>query len=309
MKLIIVVFMLEIYFINSLTANETMDLIKKYYSEGKIFNLTKLLFIFEENNYTHLATYHKKMMDLYDKQSEIYLICGMRTYIIAINNTTENNNTFRNNMRDNLRKWGIYVNNSVFTVVFTDTNEGILYTGNIAKSLYIPDKDAIKIKLSFLNYTGNQEYYAAYEDLIDNILEACKSTIVLPPTTPKTNRNNSDDSDPWIIRHPESSHTGEILGGILGGVAALCAAIGAIICCWKCKCLENYKPDNNDANYDYNYNERSRYYDNHSTGGGNASVNVSVGGNSNNGHSVGGNKSVGGSGGGGHSIDANSGGA
>ena len=130
MKLIIVICILEIYFINSLTADETMDLIKKYYSEGKIFNLTKYLFIFEENNYTQLATYDKKMMDLYEKQSQIFFLCGMRTYIIAINNTTENNRTFRNNMRDNLKNWGVYVNNSVFTIVFTDTNEGILYTGN-----------------------------------------------------------------------------------------------------------------------------------------------------------------------------------
>jgi uncharacterized membrane protein YgcG len=275
-----------------------MDLIKKYYSEGKIFNLNKYLFIFEENNYTQLATYDKKMMDLYEKQSQIFLLCGMRTYIIAINNTTENNRTFRNNMRDNLKNWGVYVNNSVFTVVFTDTNEGTLYTGNIAKSLYIPDKDALKIKLSFLNYTGNQEYYAAYENLIDNILGACKSNT-------KTSGNNSDNSNPQIIRYPQPSpsHTGEILGGIFGGVAALCAVIGAIICCWKCKCLKNNKSDNNDADYDYNYKDRSHCYDNHSTGGGN--VSISVGGNSNNGPSVGGNNSVGG----GPSIDANSGGA
>ena len=310
MKLSFVFFMLEIHFINSLTANETMELIKKYYSEGKIYNLTKFFFIFEENNYTQLATYDKKMIYLYDKQSSIYLICGMSTYIIAINNSTENNITFRSNMRDNLKKWGVYVNNSVFSVVFTDTNEGILYTGNIAKSLCIPDEDAIKIKRSFLNYTGNQEYYAAYEDLIDNLFEACTKDFILPTNLPTTRRNKSDNSDPLIIRPPKTSHTGEIVGSILGGVAALFVVIGVIICCWKCKCLEKYKTNNNDDNY--YYDNRNMYYYNHSTGGGN--VSVSVGGNSNNGHSVGGNNSVGGKnsvGGGscGHSIDANSGGA
>lgn len=309
MKLIIVIFMLEIYFINSLTADETMDLIKKYYSEGKIYNRTKYFFIFEENNYTQLATYDKKMIDLYEKQSEIFLLCSMRTYIIAINNTTENNRTFRNNMRDNLKNWGVYVNSSVFTVVFTDTNEGILYTGNIAKSLYIPDEDAIIIKQSFLNYTGNQEYYAAYEDLIDNIYEACISKKDFSTTRPTTSQNNSDDSPPPIRRRSKNSHKGQIVGGILGGVAGLFAIIGGIICCCKCKCPKN----NNSNNYDdnYYYNDRDRYYDNHSTGGGN--FNVSVGGNSNNDHSVGGNNSVGGNSGGGgaggHSIDANSGGA
>ena len=309
MKLIIVICILEIYFINSLTADETMDLIKKYYSEGKIFNLNKYLFIFEENNYTQLATYDKKMMDLYEKQSQIFLLCGMRTYIIAINNTTENNRTFRNNMRDNLKNWGVYVNNSVFTVVFTDTNEGILYTGNIAKSLYIPDKDAIIIKQSFLNYTGDQEYYAAYEDLIDNILEACVSEIDFPTSWPTTGQNNSDDSPPPIKRPSKNSHTDQIVGGIVGGVDGLFALSGGIICCYKCKCPKN--DNSNNYNDNYYYNDRDRYSDHRSTGGGN--LNVSVGGNSYNDHSVGGNNSVGGNSGGGgaggHSIDANSGGA
>jgi uncharacterized membrane protein YgcG len=295
--------MLEIYFINSLTANETMELIKKYYSEGKIYNLNQYHFIFEENNYTQLATYDQKMSELYEKQEEILYICGIETYIIAINNTTENNVTFRGNMRDNLKKWGVYVNNSVFTVVFTDTNEGILYTGNIVKSLYIPNDEAKRIKLSFLNYTGNQEYYAAYKDLIDNIFEVCINVInktLFPTNWPK---NNDTNNPPSSTRHPDNSHKAETIGGIIGGVAALFAIIGGIICCCKCKCPKNNNNDN--------------YYDHYSAHGGNVSVGGnSVGGNSFGGNSVGGNSfggnSVGGNsfgGGGGGSIDANSGGA
>ena len=184
MKLIIAIFILDVYFIISLTPNETWNLIVNDFSEGKLLNSSKAFFIFQEDNYTQLDINDNKMIDIYKKQMEIFFLCGIRSYIFAINNTSGINNTiFRTDMRDYMKSWGINVNNSVFTVSIIDQNDAFIYTGSKIKQNFIPNSTALKIKQTLLNNMKNKEYYTAWNTLIKDIQDICFIKFNSPTTT------------------------------------------------------------------------------------------------------------------------------
>ena len=121
MKLIIAFFIIDIYFIISLTPNETWNLILNDFSEGKLLNETKEFFIFQEDNYTQLDFNDNMMIDIYKKQKQIFSLCKIRNYIFAINNTSGMDiKIFRNNIKDLMKSWEIDVNNSVYAMPIID---------------------------------------------------------------------------------------------------------------------------------------------------------------------------------------------
>ena len=285
MKFVIIIFIIDIIFITSLTTKETWDLVMRDFSEGKVLNESKEFFIFQEENYTQLDINDNKMVELYEKQFEMLFLCGIRSYIFAINNRSQMNITdFRNNMRDNMKSWGINVNYSVFTVAMVDENDAFVYTGSKIRKDYIPDSIALDIKNTLLGYMERKEYYTAWKTFINDIYNICYEKYTPDTTIP--------DPGPRPNRRSGTSINWE---SIVGGIVAVLALAGFIITCWKCRCCEKCNKIKSSSLHDYDTYSARNY------GGNN---DVSVGGYSTGGISVGGN-SVGGNSVGGHSIGGN----
>ena len=290
MKFVIVIFIIDIIFITSLTSNEAWDLVVRDYSEGKVLNESKEFFIFQEENYTQLDINDNKMVELYEKQFEMLLLCGIRSYIFAINNRSQMNITdFRNNMRDNMKSWGINVNYSVFTVAMVDENDAFVYTGSKIRKDYIPDSIALDIKNTLLGNMERKEYYTAWKTFINDISNICYEKFIPNTTIP--------DPGPRPNRRSGTSINWE---SIVGGIVAVLALAGFIITCWKCRCCEKCNKIKSSSLHDYDtYSARNYGGNNDVSVGGYSTGGISVGGNSVGGNSVGGN-SVGG-----HSIGGN----
>lgn len=277
MQFVIVIFVIDIFFITSLTSNEAWNLIVKDYSEGKMLNESKDFFIFQEENYTQLDINDEKMKEIYEKQIEMYYLCGIRSYIFAINNRSQMDiSNFRSNMRDNMKSWGINVNNSVFTVVMVNENDSIVYTGSIIKQLYIPDSTARVIKATLLDNMSHKEYYTAWKTFIYDIYNICYGIFEELNNTFHNSTNYNHYSG---VRHGGGSGSVSLWVRIVACIGAVLVLGGIIIACWKCRCCEKLNNIKSSNIYDHDtYSARSY-------GGNN---DVSVGGHSTGGNSVGG---------------------
>ena len=289
MKLIIAIIIIDIYFIISLTPNETWNLILKDFSEGKLLNESKDFFIFQEDNYTRLDINNNKMVMIYLRQYDIFSLCNIKSYIFAINNSSGVNITiFRNNIRDQ--------------------NDAKIYTGSNIRAKYIPDSTAVTIKQTLLNNMKKKEYYTAWNTFIEDIQDICFAKFIssrnTTTTNTNTNTNNGGNSGGNYIRHSSSSNSniGEKLACIFGGIGSILVIVGAIVACIKCGCCKNFNNINRSYRSDYNYNNNynnnydtysNRYSNNNISVGRNSVGNNSVGGNSIGGQSCG-NNSVGG---------------
>ena len=307
MKLIISIFILDVYFIISLTPNETWTLIVNDFSEGKLLNEAKEYFIFQEDNYTQLDINDNMMIDIYKKQKEIFSLCKIRNYIFAINNTSGINITiFRTDMREYMKSWGIDVNNSVFTVPIIDQNDAFIYTGSKIKENYIPNSKALTIKQTLLNNMKNKEYYTAWNTLIKDIQDICFIKHISPTTTTTTPTSKPTNTGTISLGHHSNSNKGEKLGAIFGSIGCVLATVGGIIAylkygsCKNCNSINKNTSNRSDYNYNNNYDTYSnRYSNNNYSVGGNSVGGYSVGGYSVGGYSVGNNPV------GGHSIANN----
>ena len=289
MKFTIFIFIFKIISIILLPSDELWNQTLQYIDEGLIYNFNKKHFIFEEENFTALDIDDEKMKDLYNKQEKIYRKYGISTYIFAVSNINENIEkigSIRNNTRDNLKKYGYDVDNSVFTVFSIEPIKGLIYTGINTKDKYISDDNAKYMKEKIINNLENESYYNAWDDFLDDIIYFCNRT------DDKTSKSDEDKYTRYIgnISHSDNE-TGRIVGLIVGVVAVIGMIISVICCCKKGKCKNTY---NNDNNSSYNggafniYNNQGNNYgvnndystgNNNSSIGGNSSYN---GGNNNN---------------------------
>ena len=83
---------------------------------------------------------------LYDKQKGLYNHYSLRTFLFIskkLNRSIEDPYSIRNNIRDHLKNYSVYINNTVFVLISVETIESILYTGSIIKKSYISDNDAV----------------------------------------------------------------------------------------------------------------------------------------------------------------------
>ena len=154
MNFAIFLFILKITSIILLPSDDMWNQAVKSIDEGLIYNFNKTHFIFEEKNFTSLGIDDKKMKALYNKQDKIYKQCGITSYIFAvskINETIETLDSIRTNTRDNLRKNGYDVDNSIFSVFSIDPISGLIYTGSNTRAKYISNDDAKLMKEKIMN--------------------------------------------------------------------------------------------------------------------------------------------------------------
>ena len=215
------------------------------------------------------------MKDLYNKQEKIYRKYRISTYIFAVSNINENIEkigSIRNNTRDNLKKYGYDVDNSVFTVFSIEPIKGLIYTGINTKD-NINDDNAKYMKEKIINNLENESYYKAWDDFLDDIIYFCNRT------DDKTSKSDEDKYTRYIgnISH-SNNKTARIVGLIVGVVAGIGMIISVICCCKKCKCKNTYNNDNN-SSYNggaYNdYNNQGNNYgvnNDYSTGNNNSSI-------------------------------------
>lgn len=222
MNFAIFLFILKITSIILLPSDDMWNQAVKSIDERLIYNFNKTHFIFEEKNFTSLGIDDKKMKALYNKQDKIYKQCGITSYIFAvskINETIETLDSIRTNTRDNLRKNGYDVDNSIFSVFSIDPISGLIYTGSNTRAKYISNDDAKLMKEKIINNFEKKNYYNAWDDFFDDIIYFCNNK-----TENKT--SISENTTYYTEKTKDSkSKTSEYLG-IIGGVAAI---IGIII--------------------------------------------------------------------------------
>ena len=106
--------------ISSLPSEDLWNKTLQYISEGKMKSFGKNYFIFDEENYTSLDINSKKMNILYDKQKDLYNHYSLRTFLFIskkLDRSIEDPYSIRNNIRDHLKNYGAYINNTVFVLI------------------------------------------------------------------------------------------------------------------------------------------------------------------------------------------------
>ena len=294
MILSITIFILVINSMFSLPSDEIWNKTMQFLKEKKMLDFNKKYFIFDEYNYTKLDINDNKMKSLYEKQKYIYNNFDMTTFIFlvkCINETQEPlNTTFRTNMRENLKNFGIIVNYTLFTVISVDTKKALIYTGSKTKKNYISDEEARLIKNTLLANIYNANYYNALNVLFDDIINFSEEKVSIDTTFIRNISFGGYHSD-------DGNNTLSILGGIIGSILLVGGIILGVFCCCKkgcCKCGSSTKTTN-DANGSYSIG--SGYSTGGYSYGGNSAGGNSVGGYSAGGNSAGGNSFGGGSGG------------
>ena len=291
MILSITIFILIINSIFSLPSDEIWNKTMQFFKEKKMLDFNKKHFIFDEYNYTKLDINDIKMQSLYEKQNDIYNNYHITTFIFLVKyiNETEEplNSTFRTNMRENLKNFGIFVNYTLFTVISVDTKKALIYTGSKTRKNYISNEEALSIKNTLLANIYSANYYNALNVLFDDILINCEEKVYIDK---KSTTIISNDGYHGYYSDDNSYKASDILCVIIGLISFVVCLILFIYCCYKKRCCKNgcSFPSNN---HKTTTDDNSRY-----SGGG-----YSVGGNSVGGYSGGGN-SVGGYSGGGNSI-------
>ena len=287
----IISFILIINLIISLPSDEIWNKTMKYYRENKMLIFNKKHFIFDEFNYTKLSINDTKMKTLYKKQDEIYILFSVSTFIFLVKHINETEEdlmvTFRANMRENLKNFGVYINLTLFTVISVDTKQALIYTGSKTKSYYISNEEAALIKNTLLYNINTTNYYDSLDNFLDNIISKSK-TLTKNETIPITDNSSDNDSGNTIL----------IIVEILISVASVIGfGIGICCCMKKGYCTPKYFNKNKNTNNADNVNTSSVSGYSVPSAGGNSVGGYSAGGNSVGGYSAGGN-SIGGASGG-----------
>ena len=296
--------------ISSLPSEDLWNKTLQYISEGKMKSFGKNYFIFDEENYTSLDINSKKMNILYDKQKDLYNHYSLRTFLFIskkLDRSIEDPYSIRNNIRDHLKNYGVYINNTVFVLISVETIESILYTGSIIKKSYISDNDAVILNNDIKQYIKKKEYYEALENFLIDIEDYF---IYKNTNNNKGNNNNSTYSTTSYYKY--SNDSPNILTIIFVIIFDVLTVVSIVCCCCYCKknkkCCYSEKKARSSNNI--NNNDRNSSFSFESYGGNN---NISIGGNSYGGASYGGNSmggaSYGGASYGGNSIGGASGGA
>jgi len=289
---------------SSLPSEDLWNKTLQYISEGKMKTFEKKHFVFDEENYTSLDINSDEMNALYWEQEKLYKTYNLTSFLFIcknLNRTIEDVYSIRDNTRDHLTEYGVYVNNSVFVLISVETNESILYTGSFIKDTYISDKKAVELNNNIKTKIKKQEYFNALTNLLMNIESEC----LIKSFTTKGNDSNFTNYNK--NKHKDSGMSAlEICGIIFSFVLLIGLIIGIICfckhykaCCEACCsiCPKNYNNNNNDYDrrsniynygYDRNYTQK-RNYGNNSVINNNSEIGKSYGNNS-----VGGNNSIGG---------------
>ena len=298
LSITIFIFILVINSMFSLPSDEVWNKTMQFLKEKKMLDFNKTHFIFDEYNYTKLDINDNKMKSLYEKQNYIYNNFNMTTFIFLVKYINETQEildpTFRRNMRENLKKFGISENYTLFTVISVDTKKALIYTGSKTRKNYISDEEARLIKNTLLTNINNANYYNTLNVLFDDITNFSEEKVSIDTTFTRT--------IPWVDHH--SNGDNKILTVLLGTILPIVIVFGLVLsifcCCKKGWCDFKHSNTTNDVNTSYNYGAGGCYDDRNDCGGN------SIGGNSVGGNSVGGN-SVGGNSVGGNSVGGNSG--
>ena len=266
MKFLLVLVILKINLIILLPSVDIWNKVQQYIKEGIMNDFNKKYFIFIEENYTALDVNSEKMQDLYNKQEQIYNNYGITSYIFAVKNINkfiEEIGKIRNKTRDNLRKGGYDVDNSIITVFSIESRQGKIYIGNNTKEKCITDDNAIYMKNRIINNLKNESNnYNTLKDYLDDINYFC---------------NKSKNSEPTIYntrsyKRRENNKNSDIIIGTIISIGFVLVTVGLVICC--CKFCKNCK-NNNNGNDSYNNDNSVANYSSKSDGGNN----VNAGGN------------------------------
>ena len=145
MKFYFVLVLQVIISVSSLPSEDLWNKTMQYISEGKIKTFEKKHFIFDEDNYTALDINSEEMNALYFEQEKLYKAYNLTSFLFIcknLNRTIEDAYSIRDNTRDHLKDYGVYINNSFFVLISVESNESILYTGTFVKNTYISNKEA-----------------------------------------------------------------------------------------------------------------------------------------------------------------------
>ena len=262
------VFLLQvIIYVSSLPSEDLWNKTLQYISEGKmILNEKYNYFIFDEENYTSLDINSNEMKSLYDQQKELFSHYSLRTFLFIaqnLNRSIEDAYSIRDNIRNHLIDYGVYINYTVFVLISAETNESILYTGSKIKKSYISDNDAIILNNDIKQYIKNKEYYEALENFLFDIEDYFIN---------KNSNNNNGNSQNFTYNptyYPTSFHSSndnsklsalEIVFVVLIDSVLI---IVLIVCCCRCKknktcCFKEKKAlYGNNNNYNNNSDRNS----------------------------------------------------
>lgn len=129
-------------------------------------------FIFDESNYTQLDINNSKMIELYQKQENLYQKNKISNYIFIADNINENSETIEK-AADNLYHYieeyfGIDISNSVIALFSMESRRIRIKTGKETQNK-ITDEYAQEMIDHLGDYLKKNEYYNAWVKLINDI--------------------------------------------------------------------------------------------------------------------------------------------
>ena len=262
---LLIVLQVIIISVSTLPSEDLWNKTLRYISEGKMKSF-RYYFIFDEENYTALNINSTEMNSLYSKQNDLYNKYSLRTFLFIckkLDRTIEDAYSIRNNIRDHLINYGVYINNTVFVLISVETIESILYTGSLIKKSYISDNDSVTLNNEIKENIKDKEYYEALENFLIDIEEYFLKKNI--------NKGKSKNSIYFF-----NNHKSDDLSTVFEIIFPILIIVGLIFCCCCCKKKKIYKSKNNSASKNI-YNHDSNSSIGSYGGGGN---NISIGGNS-----------------------------
>ena len=156
---------------NSISSDEIWNKTKNYINQGKIIlNINKTHFIFDELNYTKLDINSTKMHALYKRQEKIYKEYNITTYIFIVDDLDKAELVLDQavqNLKNHLEKdFKINIKNSIIILISVKSRIVILSDfPRLGKSLY--GRGFFQIYLQV--YFSKKQYYEALNSILEKL--------------------------------------------------------------------------------------------------------------------------------------------
>ena len=224
-------------FSNLLPSDDIWNKTLQYMEEGKmVYPNDKNYFVFDESNYTALDINGDEMEALYKKQKYLYEKYKVPNYIFAVDNQDEKLEP-RENATSNLAallksEFNIDSDNTVIGFFSIKTNKSRIRAGGSLRRI-LTDARADLIALDLQSNLRANDYYGAWNKLLDNVIVIKNPYELLNNSKPSNSSNSSQSTKPpgTGSERKKKSNNWELVFPIVIGVIALGVFV---FCIYRC---------------------------------------------------------------------------
>ena len=153
-------------------SEDIWEKVKSYWQQGLMYNESAFYFVFDEYNYTKFDLSSKEMLELKEKQEELYKSYNIRNYIFAVK-TLDTSIESIEKAADSLstfieKDFKIDMSNSVIALIVMDLQKVRIRTGSSINNK-ITDTEAQKIISNMGTNMRTKNYYKAFYNIITDI--------------------------------------------------------------------------------------------------------------------------------------------